>query len=302
VTKQGTISSRRGVFLLALLAVAFAGNHVGARLAFDHGTSIPAAVAVRSGITALAMFVLMRMAGVTIGLDRRVLARGVGIGALVALQSYCLYSAVARIPVALALLAFNTYPLLLVLLIWATGGGRPSKRVLIAIPAALLGLLLALDVLGSIERMSGRWSEIGAGIVWSMGASLSFTLVLHFTARGLRDLDGRLRSMLTMGVAAIITGLAGAATHSLSLPADAQGWLGLGLLTLLYGSAISVMFAIVPRLAVPGNIAALNVEPVVALFLAWAILGQAVGGTQILGALGVVGAISLIATDKSRSR
>ena len=33
------------------------------------------------------------------------------IGLLIGVQSLCLYSAVARLPVALALLAFNTYPL-----------------------------------------------------------------------------------------------------------------------------------------------------------------------------------------------
>jgi len=31
------------------------------------------------------------------------------VGVLIAVQSFCIYSAVARIPVALALLAFNTF-------------------------------------------------------------------------------------------------------------------------------------------------------------------------------------------------
>jgi drug/metabolite transporter (DMT)-like permease len=33
------------------------------------------------------------------------------IGLLIGVQSLCLYSSVARLPVALALLAFNTYPI-----------------------------------------------------------------------------------------------------------------------------------------------------------------------------------------------
>ena len=65
------------------------------------------------------------------------------IGSLVAIQSYRLYSAVARLPVALALLAFNTYPL------WAAFWARiiyrhrAEKFVLRAMPVILFGLALA---------------------------------------------------------------------------------------------------------------------------------------------------------------
>ena len=111
-----TISQRLGVALLMLLATMFASNHIAARLAFDHGTSVSAAVGVRSGVTALVMLALLRLQGVSAALPRATLVRGLGIGVLVALQSFCLYSAVARIPVGLALLAFNTFPMLLVLL------------------------------------------------------------------------------------------------------------------------------------------------------------------------------------------
>src|SRR3990167_2290803 len=69
------------------------------------------------------------------------------IGALVAVQSLCLYSAVARLPVALALLAFNTYPLWTALWARVVYQHRPEPRVLRAMPVMLLGLALALDVL-----------------------------------------------------------------------------------------------------------------------------------------------------------
>jgi drug/metabolite transporter (DMT)-like permease len=292
------LSPRFAIPLLMLLASIFAANHVAARIAFDHGASIAAAVAVRSGATALVMIVLLRLAGLGMSLPRTTLLRGLGIGLLVALQSYCLYSAVAIIPVALALLAFNTFPMLLVLISWAAGGGNPGWRALVAMPLAFFGLVLALDILGSLEAIAGRWAEIGAGVAWALGAAVSFALALFLTTRHLKEVDGRLRTLLTMGTTAVVVGAAGAASGSLALPSDATGWLGLVLLTVLYGTAITAIFTVVPRLGAASNTAALNFEPVAALGLAWAILGQAMAPRQLVGALIVVGAVILIGSKR----
>jgi drug/metabolite transporter (DMT)-like permease len=281
-----------------LLATVFAGNHIAARVAFDHGASVAAAVAVRSGATALAMVALLQVQGISMALPRATLARGLGIGVLVAVQSFCLYSAVAIIPVALALLAFNTFPMLFVLLTWAAGGENPGRRALVAMPLALFGLVLALDILGTLQGMAGRWAEIGAGVGWALGAATSFAMVLFLTTRHLKDVDGRVRTLLTMGATAVVVGLAGAATGSLALPADGTGWLGLALLTVLYGSAITAIFTVVPRLASPSNTAALNFEPIAALAMGWLILGQGMAPRQIVGALIVVGAVILIGSKR----
>jgi len=295
-----SLSQRLGVALLMLVASVFAANHIAARLAFDHGASVEAAVAVRSGVTALALVALMRLQGVSMRLAAPTLGRGLVIGLLVSVQSFCLYSAVARIPVALALLAFNTYPLLLVLLSWAAGGERPPHRALVAMPVALLGLALALDVIGSARAVEGRWAEIGAGVGFALGASTSFVGVLFLTTRWLKDVDGRLRTLLTMAVTAVVMVLVGLADHSLALPADRVGWLGLVLLTLLYGIAITSLFTIVPRLGAASNTVALNFEPVAALVLGWAILSQSIAPHQMLGALVVIGAIVFLSTGKRR--
>jgi len=294
----GKLSTRVGIALLMLLAAMFAGNHIAARLAFDHGTSVTAAVAVRSGATAIALLVLLRLLSVPLALPRATLARGLGIGLLVALQSYCLYSAVAVIPVALALLAFNTYPMFFSLLSWAINGERPSKRAAIAMPLALVGLALALDVVGTASRVAGRWTEIGVGVGWALGASVLFTAVLLSTTRYLKDVDGRVRSLLTMGATAVAVFVTGMATRSLALPVDGEGWLGLALLTVLYGSAITAVFTIVPRLRAASNTVALNFEPVAAMLMGWIVLAQAMNATQVLGVFVVVGSLTYLAMGK----
>jgi len=82
------------------------------------------------------------------------------------------------------------------------------------------------------------------------------------------------------------------------LPVDTTGWIGLALLTVLYGSAITAIFIVVPQLKSPSNTAALNFEPIAALILGWAILGQTVAPRQMVGALIVVGAVILIGTKR----
>ncbi len=165
-------------------------------------------------------------------------------------------------------------------------------------PMALFGLVLALDILGTVEAMAGRWAEIGAGVGWALGAATSFALVLFLTTRHLKEVDGRMRTLLTMAATALAVGGAGAAAGTLALPVDATGWVGLALLTVLYGTAITAMFTVVPRIGAASNTAALNFEPIAALILAWAILGQAMAPRQLVGALIVVGAVILIGTRR----
>jgi hypothetical protein len=86
------------------------------------------------------------------------------IGLLIGVQSLCLYASVARLPVALALLAFNTYPLWAALWSALLYRQRPERAMLWAMPVVLFGLALALDVLGAawgVRPASGAASAQG---------------------------------------------------------------------------------------------------------------------------------------------
>jgi len=234
------------VLLLLAIATTFGSNHLAARVAFEHGTSVTTAVTVRSVFTALFVLALIRLQGVSLALPAGTGGRAMLIGAVLAAQSFCLYSAVARIPVALALLAFNTFPMLLSLISWAAGGQAPSRRALIAMPVALIGLALALDVVGLGGSIAGRWREIGTGVGFALGAAVSMALMLHLTVRWLQHLDGRVRTLLTMSVAAVIVFSAGAATGEFALPTAPVGWLALALLCVFYGAAFTALFVLLP--------------------------------------------------------
>jgi drug/metabolite transporter (DMT)-like permease len=82
------------------------------------------------------------------------------------------------------------------------------------------------------------------------------------------------------------------------LPQSDTGWLGLILLTVLYGTGITVLLAVLPRLGVVGNSPILNIEPVVALVLAWLLLGQTIAPIQIAGGLIVVATVMALGLRK----
>jgi drug/metabolite transporter (DMT)-like permease len=287
-----------GIAILLAIAATFGSNHIAARVAFDHGASVTAAVASRAAGTALALTAALVVLQVPLRMSAVSFGRAVSVGVILAVQSYCLYSAVARIPAALALLAFNTYPLLYALMSAASGMEKLSKRALVAMPVALFGLALALDVVGGSEKLATRWGEIGAGASFSIAASFCFTMVLFASARWLHGVDGRVRSALINAVVAVLVLAVGAPAGLLALPGDGAGWTGLALLTLFYGTAITSLFVLQPRLSAASDIAALNFEPIAVLALGWAILGQSLEPRQIAGALVVIGAIVALGTAK----
>ena len=285
--------SLQGFLSLLLVALLMAANHVSARMAFDSGLDVSTAVAVRSGVTGCVVGLLAIWAKVPWRLSRQHTLGLLRIGLMIGVQSQLLYGAVSRLPVALALLAFNTYPL------WATLWNRllyqqrPERQVLLTMPVILCGLCLALDVVGAASGLGARqqWAVIGEGVAFAMAAAASFGLVLVWTQHETMGLDGRVRTfvslLLATGVATAVIGWHGAPHW----PQTSIGWWGLLGLTCLYGSGFTLMFTVLPKLGVAGNSAIMNMEPVFALILGWAILNQRIAFMQILGALMVVGAV-----------
>jgi drug/metabolite transporter (DMT)-like permease len=222
------------------------------------------------------------------------------IGVLIAVQSICLYSSVARLPVALALLAFNTYPLSTAFWARVLYKHQPEKAVLWSMPLILLGLALALDVLGATSGlgMTEHWTQIGSGVAFALAASATFGLALVFTQYETAELDGRLRTFSTMALVSVLAVSAAMSQGGFHLPQAPAGWWGLGMLTFLYGTAFTIMFTVLPRLGVVGNSAIMNVEPVFALTLAWALLDQAIAPVQLVGAALVVGTVMWLGLRK----
>jgi len=285
---------------LLLIAFLMGANHVAARFAFAHGVDVTTAIAVRSSLTALVVGLILWRAKVSLTLSAKQPRALLGVGFLIALQSYCLYSAVARLPVALALLGFNTYPLWIALWAHLLYKHQPEPAVLRVMPIMLIGLALALDVLGASSGLGaqGQWAVIGEGVFFALAAAALFGIAMVLTQHEAGDLDGRVRTLSTMTCVAILAWLMIGTQTGLHLPDASEGWLGLCMLSLLYGTGFTIMFTVLPRLGVVGNSAIMNVEPVFALILAWILLDQAIAPIQLVGALVVVSTVMYLGLRK----
>ena len=163
---------------LLLIALMMGANHIAARIAFNNGVDVATAVVFRSAITALVVGGLVIFQQVSLRTTARQKRFVLVIGLLIGVQSLCLYSAVARLPVALALLAFNTYPLWTALWDRLLYQRHPERATLQAMPVILVGLALALDVMGAASGLgaAGQWARIGAGVAFALAAAATFGL------------------------------------------------------------------------------------------------------------------------------
>ena len=285
---------------LLLIALMMGANHVAARLAFNHGVDVVTAVSFRSVVTAVVVGLILWQQKVQIQIESNHKKYMLIIGGLIAVQSVCLYSSVARLPVALALLAFNTYPLSTAFWARVLYKHQAEKAVLWSMPILLAGLALALDVLGAASGLGAaeHWSQIGAGVAFALAASATFGLALVYTQHETTGLDGRVRTFSSMSIVGILAVAAAMSQGGFHLPQAPAGWWGLGMLSFLYGTAFTILFTVLPKLGVVGNSAIMNVEPVFALVLAWALLDQAIAPIQLVGAFLVVGTVMWLGLRK----
>ena len=285
---------------LLLVALMMGGNHVAARIAFNNGTDVATAVVFRSLVTALVIAIIVVVQGASLRFSARHKRVLPVIGLLIGVQSVCIYSSVALLPVALALLAFNTHPIWTALWAWVIYRQRPERTMLMAMPVILLGLALALDVLGASSGLgaSAQWSRIGAGVGFAMAAAATFGLALVLTQNEAADLDGRVRTATTLMLTGVVGLTVVVGQGGFHFPQAMVGWWGLAALTFLYGTAFTILFTVLPKLGVVGNSAIMNVEPVFALVLAWLLLGQSIAPVQVAGALLVVAAVMALGLRK----
>ena len=290
------------VLILLCMGCAFAGNHVAARVAFDDGAGVLLAILMRSGGTLLVLAAMVLWQRQSLRLPAGAWRWQLLLGLLITAQSLCLYSAVARVPVAVALLVANIFPIILALLTWALGGARPTARTTALMGLILVGLVFVLDVPGRLSVDAGVGPQWLLGVGLAFCAATVFACALWITDHKLSQVRGSVRSLLTIFIvfsSVNLAGLTGALPGGLNLPATSTGWLALATLVVLYGTGFIVLFISVPRLDMPRNAPVMNIEPLATLLMGWIVLDQMLSAGQVLGGVIVVTGIVLLTYRKA---
>jgi drug/metabolite transporter (DMT)-like permease len=288
-------------FLLAIIS-AFCFGLAGSLAAgmLDAGWSAGGAVTVRMAIGALALTVPALMA--LRGRWRSVRAQlpsllTYGIVAVAGAQ-FCYFSAVATLPVGIALLIEYTSPVGVVVWMWAMHGQRPTRLIVLGAFIALFGLTLLLDLFGATRTLDP------VGIAWALAAMVGATayfVISGHTESGIPAV-GLAWFGLTVGAVAMIvlgatTGLQITTSHlEVGFRERPVPWvvpaLLLGVVTaaLAYLTGIGGVRRLGPRLGAFVGLC----EVLAAVLFAWLLLAQLPTTTQLIGGLLVLAGVGVV--------
>lgn len=299
-------SAAAGLGLALLSAVTFATSGTFARSLIEAGWSAEAAVAARVGIAAL---VLALPAAVSLRGRWPVLRRNLGAIALfgllaVAAAQACFFNAVRYLPIGVALLLEYLGIILVVGWMWLVHGQRPRRLTTAGSAAAMLGLVLVLDLTGA-----GRLDPVG--VLWGLGAGIGLAGYFVLSARSDTGLPPVVLASGGMAVgAAILLGLG--LVHALPLHATfgAVTFAGHRTSWLVPILGLSLVAAVVSYVAGIGAARILGArlssfvgltEVMFAVLIAWLVLGELPTAVQLLGGVLIVAGVALVRLDELRA-
>ncbi|MGP3534905.1 EamA family transporter [Microbacterium sp. RD1] len=290
-----------GIVIGLASALSFASSGPVMKPLLEAGWSVGAALLLRMGGAALLLSpwlirALMR--------DRTLLRRhgllllGFGLTGVAGCQLF-FFSAMQRMPVAIALLVQYIAPVLLVGWVWARTRRRPSAVVLIGTAVSLAGLVLVIDLTGASFDLLGMLLALGAAVCLAayfvIAERTTDTMPpLALAAGGLVVGAALMGVLCLLGVLpfvapAVSTDVLGAAVPWFVSVA----WVVVVATTLGYGLGVLAVPRIGARLA---SFVGLT-EVLFAVLFAWLLLGEAPTLIQAVGSVLVLAGVILVRAD-----
>ena len=272
-----------GNILALTAAVAFAFSNTTASLAFHGGSNPITLAAVRFILPVIVLVIWLTATGRSVWLPKRDGWIAIALGALTAAYTYALLSAIAVIPLALAILTFYLFPLVATLILGFFGWDKLGWKTIAAIVVAFAGLALALDPRAESLDVTG--------ILQALLASLGLGAIVALSSRVLRAGDSRPVTLYMAAVAAVLLIVFCALQGDFVLPNTPRGWLGFVAAALLYAFAMIAFFIAISIIGPARTSLLCYAEPVVAAGLGVVLLGQALTLVQISGIILVIFAL-----------
>jgi DME family drug/metabolite transporter len=282
-----TTDSRAALLGYAAVAVAaalWAVAAVVARRLFDNGVSAVELTESRAVLAAAGFALLPRSWHRPAAGGRRLV---VALGVALALVNATYYMAFSRIPVAVALVIQYTAPALIVA--WTSIRSRraPTREVSRALLGALVGVVLVVDLPGSI---GGRMDGVGVALaVASAFFFASYTVLAERTGAVYGSSGAMFRGFFVAAILWTIYQAPRGLPNDLLERSNAPEVLYVG----LAGTLLPFLLFAWGLRRVPAERASIvaTLEPVIAALVAWVWLGQDLSPVQVAGGLLVVVAV-----------
>jgi drug/metabolite transporter (DMT)-like permease len=277
MTVINTTHSRAWLGIVVALAAgaAYAVANTSANIAYQAGSNAMTVAATRFLVPVIALFVWMRLGGVSLILPKRDTVIAVLLGFVTALYTWALLRSFNALPFALAVLTFYLFPLIAAILVAVLGWEKFIWRTGAAIALALIGLALALDVRGG--------NLDAGGIALALLAAVGLAVVIAVSSRMFGGGDARpLTFYMAAGACALLL-VIGAASGELALPQTGAGWIAFTASSVVYGFAMIAFFIAVSMIGPVRTSLLSYADAVISAGLGVAVLGQALTLVQVTG-------------------
>ena len=282
-----------GMGLVVLSAICFAANSSSSVVAYGGGATPLSVVTFRVAFTAVVLYALLKGSGALDSVPTRDRAMGLGLGVFYAGFSYCLVEAFDRLPVALAILTFYIYPILIGITAYAIGRDRLNWALVAGLVVAFGGLALALDVTGGTLDTSGMLFAVAGAVSFTVVAIVSTPMIArHGDARPV-VLDMHLTCVVLFVAISVIIG-------DYPLPTTTRAWIGFAVVPLFYTVATVSFFVAMGIIGPVRTGLVMNLEPIAAMVFGYVILSQALTPVQLVGAALVIAAVTAVKWDTGR--
>jgi drug/metabolite transporter (DMT)-like permease len=281
-----------GVALAAFAALTMGGGYAVARMAFATGTDPLTVTLVRVILLVATFWLLCRWAGRRFRLPGPAFRQSVVLGAILCSGFYCNMASVQYLPVALAVLIYNTYPMMIVGLEAVWFWRRPPPAILLALGAALIGLAMLLGVGFGAVSLVGVLIAFWGG--WT-GAISTFWIGHKLAHVPVQAMLGHMMIVGSVGAAIAVAILGGPA-----IPSTAAGW-GWALAVLFFQFVcVPAYWVALPRIGPVMTGAFQNLVPVVGTVGAYFLYDEALTVAQLAGGALVIAAVTALVILRGR--
>jgi drug/metabolite transporter (DMT)-like permease len=285
VTDGARADRRVGIALILTSAVGFAIGPTAAKVALDNGANVLTVVALRGLMGAALLALLIVVFRQSFRINRAALRWCLVCAGFSAVMVYGLIAAVASIPVPVAILIFFVHPIVIAVIVHWRGGDRLTGGKLMLALAAFAGLALALAP--GIDTLDP------AGLALAALAAVTVCGAILSGARAQQYATSTQVNFYATALAGALFALIASVLNDWSLPSNAPGWLGVTAAGVGIAVGLLTFFASFRHLGPVRATMLSNVEPLLSILLAAAILGQWLRPVQWIGAAMMIGAIVL---------
>lgn len=281
-------SHGRGIALCVLSAVGFGAMAIFAKEAYAAGVTVVTLLSLRFLLAATLFWAVVIARGARLP-ERRVVVGGLLLGSVgYAAQGALYFGALTHLDASLTSLLTYIYPILVFLGALALGRERATGRRLGALGLATAGTMLVL-LGGSVGVVDP------VGVAMALGCAVVYGSYILISDRMVGGIDPFVLAALVTSGAAVSTFGVGFGTGSLDVGFATAGWGWIALLACV-STVLGISAFLIGLREVGAATASIvsTAEPAVTVGLATTIYGEALGPSQMFGAVLVLGAVVIL--------